>query len=117
MLPAIPAILWWLFGGVLLGSAFGFVFMSDEDTQAVADWLNDHEFNTFAQAFCILVRLRGGVRKQLGIRVHDYSDELEIVRNETVAYDDLPDDVQKQLARKDRVVIDVTEQLSMSLSA
>jgi hypothetical protein len=103
-----------VFGGAV-GAAWDFLVMSDEDTQAAADWLRNHSHPRLQKAFSFLVRVRKRVRRQFGIKVAGDTKHVHIVREETLSQDQVPQEVRAQMNREGEVVFDATEPLKQAL--
>lgn len=114
MFPLIwPAVFWALGGAALGGAVYGFLTMSDEDTQRLADYLDNHE--SLQRVFIELVKFRSKVRRKLNIQTKRKSGERTI-RKETRKVEELSDDVKARLNDSGSIKVDQTSEAKKRLA-
>lgn len=123
MFPLIWPVIAWTIGGAIAGGAVGgavgalwdFLYMSDQETQAIADYLNQNGYRTLNRVFVKLVNYRTKVRRVLKIEVGERSRE-KTISQQKFGKSEMPDDVRRQMEKQGTVTQDHTQEVKKQLA-
>lgn len=120
-LPVILGVLiWGAVGGVIgfgVGAAIDFLLMEDEDVQQTADWLRMHGHARILNAYIRLVGFRSHVRRTFGLVTPESARKGEsyVVRESTLRWEEIPEDVREILKQGQESCVEVTSEVMEAL--